>query len=107
MWKVNGRLQFRKKPTHQSPKMLQSERSCFFTGNSQSFYLSITDIIEAMNNLIEERHNHSKNCITSKVSRRTQKVEIFLQMEDLVLHSLVRTWDTFSAVMLAKNLELL
>ena len=34
-----------------------------------------------MNTLIQERHNHSDNCITVKVSRR-----ITLQMKDLVLH---------------------
>ena len=37
-------------------------------------YPSITDIVEAMNILILERHNHSENCIKVKVSRRTQKV---------------------------------
>ena len=31
-----------------------------------------------MNTLIQERHNHSENCITVKVSGRTQKVEIYL-----------------------------
>ena len=34
-----------------------------------------------MNTLIQERHNHSENCITVKVSRRTQKVEIYLANE--------------------------
>ena len=34
-----------------------------------------------MNILIQERHNHSKNCIKVKVSRRTQKVEIYLANE--------------------------
>ena len=34
-----------------------------------------------MNTLIEERHNHSENCITVKVSGRTQKVEIYLANE--------------------------
>ena len=41
-------------------------------------YPSITDIVEAINILIQERHNHSENCIKAKVSRRTQKVEIYL-----------------------------
>ena len=41
-------------------------------------YPSITDIVEAMNTLIQERHNHCENCVTVKVSRRTQKVEIYL-----------------------------
>ena len=31
-----------------------------------------------MNTLIQERHNHSENCIKVKVSRSTQKVEIYL-----------------------------
>ena len=54
---------------------------------SEFFYLepglypSVTDIVEAMNILIQERHNHSENCIKVKVSRRTQKVEIKLANE--------------------------
>ena len=34
-----------------------------------------------MNILIQERHNHSENCIKVKVSRRTQKNEIYLANE--------------------------
>ena len=41
-------------------------------------YTSITDIVEAMNMLIQERNNHNETCITVKVSRRTQKVVILL-----------------------------
>ena len=41
-------------------------------------YTSITDIVEAMNMLIQERSNHNETCITVKVSRRTQKVVIML-----------------------------
>ena len=44
-------------------------------------YPSIRDIVEAMNILFHERHNHSENCIKVKVSRRTQKVEIYLANE--------------------------
>ena len=44
-------------------------------------YPSITDIVEVMNTLIQERHNHSENCITVKVSRRTQKNEFYLVNE--------------------------
>ena len=67
---------------------------------------SIKDIVEAMNTLIQERHNHSENCITVKVSRRTQKRERFtLQMNNLVLHFLVKTWDTSLEVVLVMNLE--
>ena len=39
-------------------------------------YTSITDIVEAMITLIQERNNHNETCITVKVSRRTQKVLI-------------------------------
>ena len=38
-------------------------------------YSSITDIVEAMNTLIQERNNHRDTCITIKVSRVTQKVK--------------------------------
>ena len=44
-------------------------------------YPSITDTVEAMNTLIQERHNHSENCIIVKVSRRAQKNEIYLVIE--------------------------
>ena len=35
---------------------------------------SITDIVEVMNTLIQERNNHNETCITVKVSRRSQKL---------------------------------
>ena len=41
-------------------------------------YTSITDIVEAMNMLIQERNNHNETSITVKVSRRTQKLVIML-----------------------------
>ena len=41
-------------------------------------YTSITDIVEAIITLIQERNNHNETCITVKVSRRTQKVVIML-----------------------------
>ena len=41
-------------------------------------YTSITDIVEAMNMLIQERINYYETCITVKVSRSTQKVVIML-----------------------------
>ena len=36
-------------------------------------YTSITDIVEAMNRLIQERNNHNETCITVKVSRKNAK----------------------------------
>ena len=41
-------------------------------------YTSITDRVEAVNTLNRETNNHNENCITVKVSRRTQKVLITL-----------------------------
>ena len=55
--------------------------------SSELFYLepglypSITDIVEAMNTLVQERHNHSENCIKVKLSRRTLKVDIYVANE--------------------------
>ena len=87
---VNGRLRFQNSPTHQRTQMLWRESLCFLTKISKSsefyylesgLYPSITDIVEAKNILIQERHNHSENSIKCKVSRRTQKVEIYLANE--------------------------
>ena len=44
-------------------------------------YPSITDIVEAMNILVQEKHSHSENCIRVKLFRGTQKVEIYLANE--------------------------
>ena len=58
-----------------------------FSESSEFYYLdpglypSITDNIEAMNTLIQGRHNHNENYITVKLSRRTQKVEIYTANE--------------------------
>ena len=45
-------------------------------------YSSVPDIVEAMNLLIQERNNHNESCITVKVSRRTQKIELSLISDD-------------------------
>ena len=87
---VNVRLQFQNYPTHQCTRMSRRENLFFcpkFSKTSEIYYLesglypSITDIVEAMNILIQERHNHTENCFTVKVSRRTQKIEIYLANE--------------------------
>ena len=41
-------------------------------------YTSITDIVEAMNTLIQQRNNHNETCITVKVFATTQKVVVML-----------------------------
>ena len=91
IWKVNGRLQFQNYPANQSTIMSRRENFRFLTKNFRScqnstiwnlvIYPSITDIVKTMNTLIQERHNHSEICIAVEVSRRTQKVEIYLANE--------------------------
>ena len=41
-------------------------------------YTFITDFVDAMNTLFQERNNHNEICITVKVSRRTPKVVYML-----------------------------
>ena len=45
------------------------------------FYSSIMNFVEAMNIFLPELHNHSEMCSTVKLSRGTQKVEIYLANE--------------------------
>ena len=59
----------------------QFSKSSDFYYLEPGLYLSITDIVEAMNTLIQERQNHSEKCITVKVFGRTQKIEIYLANE--------------------------
>ena len=46
-----------------------------------SLYPSVTDIVEVLNTLFQERQNHSESGITVKVFQRTQKSEIYLAIE--------------------------
>ena len=53
-------------------KKLSKSRSTYII--EPGLYNSITDIVEAMNTLIQERNKHNEACITVKVCRRTQKL---------------------------------
>ena len=91
MWEVNGRLQFLNYRSHHCAKMLgqfftffesqRNSKSSEFYFVEHGLHLSITDIFEALNTLIQGRHDHSEICLTVKLSRRTQKVEIYLANE--------------------------
>ena len=115
IWKANGRLQFRKYPTHLCTKMSRKENLCFLTRNFQShqnstiwnlvFILPVRILLKPWTLSFKKQHNHSQNCIRVILSRRTQTLWFTLQMEDLVLHSLVGIWDKFSEVILVMNLE--
>ena len=56
-------------------------KSSKFNYLEPGLYPSLRDIVEAMNSLIQERHSHNENCITVKLYRRTQTVEIYLANE--------------------------
>ena len=45
------------------------------------FHPTFTDIVEALDTLIQKRHKYSESYISVKLSRRTQKVEIYLAKE--------------------------
>ena len=45
-------------------------------------YSSISDIVEALNTLIQERNNHTVTCITINFSRVTQKVKVYPAIEE-------------------------
>ena len=47
----------------------------------------------------------AKNVTQLNCLEKCKKLRFTLRMKDLVLHSLVRTWDTFSVAFLAMNLE--
>ena len=45
-------------------------------------YSSISDIVEALHTLIQERNNHTVTCITINFSRVTQKVKVYPANEE-------------------------
>ena len=47
-----------------------------------TLYSSITDLVETLNTLIEERNTHSDTCIRIKDNRVAQKIEVYLAKEE-------------------------
>ena len=68
-------------------------------------YPSITDTAEAMNTLIQKYTITAKAVSQLKCLEECKKLRFTLQMKDLALHSVERTWDKLSAVMLAIKLK--
>ena len=68
-------------------------------------YPSNTDIVEAMNTLIQKDTITAKTVSKVKCLEERKKLRFTLQMKDLVLPSLVRIWNTFSEVKLVTTLE--
>ena len=88
-WSMGG-YNFKKIPPINVPKCYGGKFDVFEKKLSKSsdifhlepgLYPSIRDNVEAMNNLILQKQNHSENCIKVKMSRRTEKVEIYLATE--------------------------
>ena len=53
-----------------SDKKLSNSSEIYYL--EPGLYPSFTDVVEAKNTVIQERHNHSENCITVEVFRETQ-----------------------------------
>ena len=92
MLMVNGRLQFQKYPIHQCTEMLRRESLCFLTRDFQShqnfftwnlvFTLPLRILLKPWSfSFKKDTITDSENYIKVKVSRRTQKVEIYLANE--------------------------
>ena len=62
-------------------KLMFSHKSVEFCYLVPGLYPSITDIVQARNTLIQEKHNQSESCITVKVPQITQNVESYLANE--------------------------
>ena len=114
-WKVNGRWQFWKNPTHQRIKMLPRESSSFspiiFQIRQNSTIRNMVFNFPLQIMLTVWTLSFTKDTTTTKAVSQLKclvepkKLRFTLQMKDLVLHSLVETLDTFSEVMLAIFLE--
>ena len=61
--------------------MRKLSKSSQFHYLEPGFYPSIAYFVESKNTLIQERNKQKENCITINVSRRTQKVKIYLANE--------------------------
>ena len=115
IWKVNWRLQLQKYPTHQQTKMPGRENLCFPTRNFQIRQKStIWNLVFTLPLRILMKPwtlSFKKDTITAKYVSQLrclevrEKLRFALQMKDLVLHSLVRIWDTFLEVMSVMNSE--
>ena len=115
IWKVNARLQFQKYPTHQCTKMSRREKLCFLAGNFQIrqkstiwnlvFTFPLRIMLKPWTLSFKKDTITAKNLSQLKCPEERKKLRFTLQMKDLVLHALLRIWDTISQVMLVMNLD--
>ena len=60
---------------------LKTFKSSEFCHLQRSLHPYLTDVVEAINTLIQERHNHIENYITVEVCQRTQKIDTYLAIK--------------------------
>ena len=84
------------------PKLSKSSGIYYLEPGLYSF---ITDIVGAMETLIQIRHTQSESCFTFKSSGGTQKVEMYISKEQSGLVNFNMDLKNISEVMLVKNSE--
>ena len=115
IWKVNGRLQLQKIPTHQCTKMSRREKLFFLTRNFQSrqnstiwnlaFSRPLRILLKPWTLSFKKNTIIARTVSQLKCLKKLKKSRFTLQMKDLILRSLVRIWDPFSKEMLVINSE--
>ena len=96
IWKVNGRLQFQKKSTHQCTKMLRMVTLCFMAKRFQIhqncftwnlvFTLSLRILMKSWPFSFRKDKIKAKTVSKLKCLRERKKLSFTLQMKALVLH---------------------
>ena len=113
--RVNGMLQFWKDLTHQGSKMSQRESSCLlmedfwsrlnFTIWNRVFTLPFWKLLKPWTLSFQTDTITAKAVSPLKCLKQRTNMRFILHLKDLVLHLSVRTWDTFSVIMLAVSLK--
>ena len=114
-WKIKGRLQFRKKLTCQCTKVSQWENSFFLIEKNFQSWLNFTIwnpvctlplriLLKPWTLWFKKDIIRAKTVLQIKCLEECKKRKFTLQMKDMVLNSLVRTWDTTLELISAMNL---
>ena len=108
IWKVIGRLQFQKYPTHQCTKKSRREKLCFLTRNFRNgqnsiiwnlvFTLPLRIMLKPWTLSFKKDTTTAKTLSQLKCLEERKKLRFTLQMKDLVLQSLLRIYNTFYEV---------
>ena len=106
---------FWKNSTHQGTKPSQCETSCFPTKNFEIcrnfttwnplITFPLRKIMKPWTLSFKQDTIRAKAVLPLKCLKESKMLRFTLQLKDLVFHFLKRTWDSFSEVWLAMNLE--